>query len=51
MKDFHEETARYWNPAAETLPEERFRALQVKKFRKIVEWAFRGAGGDGIENS
>jgi len=40
MKGFHEETARYWNPAAETLPEEKLRALQVKKFRRIMEWAY-----------
>jgi len=40
MKAFHEGTARYWNPAVETLPEEKLRFLQVKKFRRILEWAY-----------
>ena len=40
MKTFHNETARYWNPVAETLPQEKLRALQVKKFKRILEWAY-----------
>ncbi len=30
----------YWNPIMETLPRESLRALQVKKFRRIFEWAY-----------
>ncbi len=40
MKAFQKDTARYWNPVAETLPQEKLRALQLKKFRKILEWAY-----------
>lgn len=31
----------YWNPFLETLPLERLKALQVKKFKRIFEWAYR----------
>ena len=34
------EEARYWNPLLETLPQERIRALQLKKFKRIFEWAY-----------
>jgi phenylacetate-CoA ligase len=30
----------YWNPYLETLPREKLEALQVKKFRRIVKWAY-----------
>ncbi len=30
----------YWNPLLETLPREKLRELQVKKFRRIMEWAY-----------
>jgi phenylacetate-CoA ligase len=30
----------YWNPYLETLPRERLEALQLKKFRRIVHWAY-----------
>ena len=30
----------YWNPHLETLPRERLEALQLKKFRRIVRWAY-----------
>ena len=30
----------YWNPYLETLPRERLRALQLKKFRRIFKWAY-----------
>jgi len=30
----------YWNPVLETLPREKIRALQLKKFRKIFEWTY-----------
>jgi phenylacetate-CoA ligase len=30
----------YWNPILETLPQEKIQALQLKKFRRIVEWAY-----------
>ncbi|UCF13906.1 MAG: hypothetical protein JSW59_10875 [Phycisphaerales bacterium] len=36
MKD----TQEYWNPLLETLPRERLRALQLKKFRRIFQWAY-----------
>ena len=29
-----------WNPILETLPEERLRALQLKKFQRIFKWAY-----------
>ncbi len=31
---------RFWNPLLETLPREKIRELQVKKFRRIMKWAF-----------
>jgi phenylacetate-CoA ligase len=31
---------RYWNPILETMPLEKLRELQLKKFRKIVQWAY-----------
>ena len=37
------ETNTYWNPLLETLPREKLRALQVKKFRRIVDWAYNNA--------
>ena len=33
----------YWNPLLETLPQEELRQLQVKKFKRIVEWAYRNS--------
>ncbi len=39
MKSLKEDAATYWNPLLETLPLERLRELQVKKFRRIVTWA------------
>jgi phenylacetate-CoA ligase len=30
----------YWNPLLETLPREKLRALQLKKFKRIVEWGY-----------
>jgi len=30
----------YWNPILETMPQEQLRALQLKKFKKIVQWAY-----------
>ncbi|MDI6727041.1 MAG: hypothetical protein QMD32_08735, partial [Smithellaceae bacterium] len=32
--------ASYWNPLLETLPRERLRALQLKKFQRIFTWAY-----------
>lgn len=40
MKTFQKETTRYWNPILETLPQETLQTLQLKKFRRIVEWAY-----------
>jgi phenylacetate-CoA ligase len=31
---------KYWNPVLETLPQEKIRTLQLKKFRKIFDWAY-----------
>jgi phenylacetate-CoA ligase len=31
---------KYWNPVLETLPLEKIRQLQLKKFRKIIQWAY-----------
>ena len=30
----------YWNPILETMPQEKLRALQLKKFKRIVQWAY-----------
>jgi phenylacetate-CoA ligase len=30
----------YWNPILETLPQEKLRQLQLKKFQKIFAWAY-----------
>ncbi|HOP47788.1 MAG TPA: phenylacetate--CoA ligase family protein [Desulfobacteraceae bacterium] len=31
---------RYWNPVLETLPLEKLRELQVKKFKRIFQWGY-----------
>ncbi|MFC1867503.1 phenylacetate--CoA ligase family protein [Thermodesulfobacteriota bacterium] len=31
---------KYWNPFLETLPQEKIRDLQLKKFKAIFEWAY-----------
>ena len=31
---------KYWNPILETMPQEKLRALQLIKFKKIVQWAY-----------
>jgi len=31
----------YWNPILETLPREKLRDLQVRKFRRIMRWAYK----------
>jgi phenylacetate-CoA ligase len=31
---------KYWNPVLETLPHEKIRELQFKKFKKIYKWAY-----------
>ena len=41
MEISEKEKNTYWNPLIETLPPERLRNLQLKKFRKIVEWAYQ----------
>jgi len=33
----------FWNPVLETLPYERLRQLQLKKFKRIVEWAYNNS--------
>lgn len=33
----------YWNPVLETLPEGRLRELQLKKFKRIVSWAYENS--------
>ena len=33
----------YWNPILETLPQEKLQALQLKKFRRILEWAYNNS--------
>jgi len=30
----------YWNPFLETLPREKLEALQLKKFKRILQWAY-----------
>ena len=31
---------KYWNPVLETLPHERIRKLQLKKFKQIFQWTY-----------
>jgi phenylacetate-CoA ligase len=31
---------KYWNPVLETLPRDRLRDLQLKKFKRIFQWAY-----------
>jgi len=31
---------KYWNPVLETLPRERIRDLQLKKFKRVFKWAY-----------
>jgi hypothetical protein len=31
----------YWNPILATLPIEKLCVLQLKKFERIVEWAYK----------
>ena len=31
---------KYWNPVLETLPHEKIRNLQFKKFKRIFQWAY-----------
>ena len=33
----------YWNPLLETMPREKLRELQVKKFRRVMEWAYKNS--------
>jgi len=33
----------YWNPLLETLPAEKIRQLQLKKFKKIFTWAYKNS--------
>jgi phenylacetate-CoA ligase len=33
-------SGRYWNPILETMPLEKLRELQLKKFKKILRWAY-----------
>ena len=40
MKTTLKKTDVYWNPVVETLPLERLRELQVRKFKKILKWAY-----------
>jgi phenylacetate-CoA ligase len=34
---------RYWNPVLETLPREKLRALQLKKFQSIFRWTYENS--------
>jgi phenylacetate-CoA ligase len=34
------DTQKYWNPILETLPQEKLRELQLKKFQRIFKWAY-----------
>ena len=39
MKTYSNQKDLYWNPVIETLPMEKLRGLQLKKFKRILEWA------------
>jgi phenylacetate-CoA ligase len=30
----------FWNPLIETMPQEKLRALQIKKFKRILQWSY-----------
>ncbi|MCL0066011.1 phenylacetate--CoA ligase family protein, partial [Dehalococcoidia bacterium] len=34
---------KYWNPVLETLPQEKLRELQLKKFKRILDWAYKNS--------
>ncbi|UCB44075.1 MAG: hypothetical protein JSV77_05430 [Dehalococcoidales bacterium] len=34
---------KYWNPILETLPQEKLRALQLKKFQRILRWSYENS--------
>ena len=34
------EKQRYWNPVMETLPHDKIKKLQLKKFKRLFEWAY-----------
>lgn len=34
------DTEKYWNPILETLPREKLKELQLKKFQRIFKWAY-----------
>ena len=34
---------RYWNPVLETLPQEKLKKLQLKKFQRSLEWAYNNS--------
>ncbi len=40
MRPLAADANKYWNPLMERLPQEPLRALQLRKFKKIVEWAY-----------
>jgi phenylacetate-CoA ligase len=40
MKTFQDKTTGYWNPLLEAMPREQLQALQLKKFKRIVAWAY-----------
>jgi len=40
MKTSLDQTDLYWNPVVETLPLGKIRDLQLKKFKRILEWAY-----------
>lgn len=33
----------YWNPILETLPQQKIKELQLKKFKRMVEWAYNNS--------
>lgn len=38
-----EKNSIYWNPILETMPKEKLRELQIKKFKRIFEWAYNNS--------
>ncbi|MDO9534673.1 MAG: hypothetical protein Q7J85_04925 [Bacillota bacterium] len=33
----------YWNPLLETLPRDKIKALQFKKFKRILKWGYENS--------
>ncbi len=37
------DTEKYWNPVLETLPQEKLKELQLRKFKRILSWTYQNS--------